>query len=260
MKQYDEIKDIILNRLGLTNLDVYNAWVQKKYETNLSQEEIDLLSPDNIDNNAFWRVAEEIFKTNPVCNGREKMHSVNESNIANLRYARASGILNPIDLFKSYKLSFLEIGAGYGSLREYINTHTDFNYTGTDVYPKTHEIVSCKNDGHLSEDILSKNFDMVVSSNVFQHLSEKQREKYYKDVHAILRSRGAFIFNLIVDTLNSTKMRGPDGAAYMSHYGQFTKIERQGEIVDKIISTGYRIRSVGLMDGYLLTVWAEKSS
>ena len=36
----------------------------------------------------------------------------------------------------------------------------------------------------------------VVSSNVFQHLSARQRTRYYSDAHALLHAGGLFIFNL----------------------------------------------------------------
>jgi hypothetical protein len=84
-------------------------------------------------------------------------------------------------------------------------------------------------EGLIPEDLIKRDaasFSYVVSSNVFQHLSGKQRKRYYEDVRALLVRGGLFIFNMYVDTGKTGYLRDSAGNAWCDHYGQFTAVPK----------------------------------
>jgi SAM-dependent methyltransferase len=238
MKSYQEIKDIIVKDLGITNLEEYRRYCDlfKDDTRKLLKEELELLSPDNINNKDFWIVAEQLFGIDPVCNTKSGVKNIEEGNVANLKLARHSGMLNFVEDNSDLPIEILEIGPGYGSLKNYIKSKTKFLYKGVDVYPKCDEIIASNIDGTLPEEIKTKKFGHVVSSNVFQHLSIKQRRQYYSDISNILLPGGAFLFNNMCYP-KSGQWRGyvdSKGDRYLSHYGQWTLIQTLDEIIEEL--------------------------
>jgi hypothetical protein len=233
MLGYQEIKSIIIDKLGLKDMATYRAYIEATFKktTPISQEEIELLSPDNIDNNAFWRIVEEVFGVDCVANteyGKVNL-SIDEGNQRNLSMARWSGVLNPVDEWRYHRdMPILEIGAGYGSFKHYVQNTTACKYHGVDVYPKIQGVFPTLPNGLLPEEYRTKQFWVIYSSNVFQHLSSKQRTAYFQDVHHMLGKGGMFSFNMMATwrppAVNDDKGIAYDGKVYLRHYGQFTEI------------------------------------
>jgi cyclopropane fatty-acyl-phospholipid synthase-like methyltransferase len=142
------------------------------------------------------------------------------------------------------RLNVLEIGAGYGSLKSFIETHTNHIYAGVDVVPRVAGVIETTLDGLLPRSLVDSErgrFSYVVSSNVFQHFSARQRNQYIADAHTILHEHGLFIFNLTVDTIKLPRyMRDETGAAWADHYGQYTSIPR-GDVVYGELANRFRI-------------------
>lgn len=246
MKTYNEIKDIILNKYKIFDLQSYGEYRKIKGDKNyfISQEEIDELSPDNINNKDFWKIAEELFGVDPVCNMDSGIQTIDEGNIENLKLARHSGVLNFLDDYPRNNFTVLEIGAGYGSLKNYIKAKNKCSYMGVDVYPKILNIIETTPEGILPDEIKNKKFLHIVSTNVFQHLSLNQRRIYYTDIANILLPDGSFYFNInCVSKRNYRGYKDINNNFYMVHYGQYTPIQQFDEIVQdlekhfKIIST-----------------------
>ena len=247
MKSYQEIKDIITNQLGITDLKSYEAWSQRflwagqipdQQPRKPSQEDIDLLSPDNIDNNAFWRIAEELFQTDPVanCQGKTPL-SVAEANKENLNIYHLDGITGFINVayskwnaLQNRTYPLLEIGPGYGAFREWLDKQGGWEYYGADVYPRITGVDATQPNGLLDEITLNRRYAVVVACNVFQHLSVNQRIHYYRDIQKCLMPQGHFIVNMMVDDGRVTSHRSEYGAVYCRHYGQLTLIQRRAEI------------------------------
>ena len=240
MKNYDEIKDIIVNKLGLKGMEDYKAWVAPFHEKDpakrriITQEDIDLLSPDVVDNNAFWKVVEDIF--GPDCIGStnygQLQNVIDNANTRNFSLARQTGMLNIVDDCKHSGVTLTEIGAGYGFFKQYCLANTNYRYAGFDVVPRAPGIHACNTDGTLPQaymDQLKEQVTVIYSSNVFQHLSNRQRNKYYEDIHTLMNKDGVFVFNMLVSADNPENI-GPegkfaeDGKMYLKHYGQFTEI------------------------------------
>lgn len=236
MKNKEEIRKIITEHFKITTPESYKKWLVD-WRANggiVSDEDLKILSPDNINCRDFWIVGEELFGTDCVCNTLDGIPNVTEQmqgNRVNLNLAKQSGILNVIDHFSNYKIKILEIGAGYGSLKNYIEVKTEFDYSGFDVYPKIAGVLSTTDAGYIPYDYIVNNcgsFVIVASSNVFQHLSETQRKKYIYDSAELLSDKGYFLFNLMVDFGYSGTRK------YMALYGQFCPVPSMLEIQDSL--------------------------
>ncbi len=62
MKQYQEIRRILVEDFGFSDLAAYRQWVESKRSALVpSSEMIARLSPDVVDCRDFWRVCDELF-------------------------------------------------------------------------------------------------------------------------------------------------------------------------------------------------------
>ncbi len=201
MKGYDEIKDIIVNRLGLRDMAAYKAYCDTFHNPDKpripTHEEIDLLCPDAIDNRAFWQVADELFSTDPVsnCQFKEPL-SVEEANRNNLGIYHADGFTGFLEMGRlkwSPNCPLLEIGPGYGAFRNWVRAFGFFDYYAADVRPRIEGVDRALPSGRLSDETKARRYGVVLASNVFQHLSVRQRRAYYRDVVECLVPEGAFL-------------------------------------------------------------------
>jgi hypothetical protein len=239
MKRYQEIRRELVDGFGFTDLTAYKRWVEnERAKLVLTSEVIERLSPDNVDCREFWRVCDELFALDPVCNLTVEpsvgtlpfaVETRRDANRMNLRFAKSFGITSFLEENAQARLKVLEIGPGYGSLMNFVETHTNHEYTGVDVMPRVPGVVEATAEGLIPEDLLQRDaglFSYVVSSNVFQHLSSRQRSRYYADARTLLTRGGLFIFNLCVDTGKVGYLRDAAGNAWCDHYGQFTAIPK----------------------------------
>jgi len=267
MKQEKEIYDIIYNRLGLKNLEAYKNYCESFYKDPIrvvSQEEIDLLSPDGINNYAFWRVAEELFKTDPVSNCLFKGEfSITQANRNNLDIYLLDGIIPLIQYFQKYgyNKNIFEIGPGYGALKNWVETNTLFSYNGVDSYPKVKGIHETDENGLMKQEtveLFKEKIDFCVASNVFQHLSVRQRNQYYKDVATLLSEKGIFAVSQFHDNPNNPYCRSADGRMWLRHYGQFTEIQKSDEIYNDI-GKYFNIDSTTYKSGWMVLFLRKKA-
>jgi hypothetical protein len=240
LKGYAEIKRVFTDELGFVDLAAYRRWVEtRRAEVVITPELVDRLSPDHVDCRAFWRVCEELFGSDPVCNQvlapavgvlPHGVGSDMDANRLNLRLAKSFAITAFLDENAHERLKTLEIGPGFGSLKHYIETHTNHLYTGVDVHPRFPGLIETTIDGLIPESLVAgerHQYAYVISSNVFQHLSARQRSRYYSDAHSLLQAGGLFIFNLHVDTGKlGAHPRDAEGRAWCDHYGQYTLIPK----------------------------------
>jgi hypothetical protein len=248
MKTRDEIRRILTEELDFTSLDAYRKWIAEvRPSVRPTPERVALLSPDGIDCRAFWRVCEELFGQDPVVNvataprggalpstGGDAM----DWNRQNLKIAKSFGITSFLEEHAASRIKTLEIGPGYGSLKNFIETHTQHQYTGIDVYPRIPGVLEATTSGLIPADFVERErgeFGYVVSTNVFQHFSAKQRAQTFADAHQLLRVGGIFIFNLFVDTGKMpANLRDESGNAWCDHYGQYTEVPRPPDLLKHI--------------------------
>ncbi|HEX3776142.1 MAG TPA: class I SAM-dependent methyltransferase [Polyangiaceae bacterium] len=239
MKKRDEIRRILVEEFGFRDLDAYKKWIdEQRPKLVVDQKLIERLSPDEVDCRDFWSVCDELFALDPVCNLAVRpsvgklpfsVETRMDANRLNLRFAKSFGITDLLQENAHERLKMLEIGPGYGSLMNFVETHTNFQYTGVDAVPRVSGVIQTTAEGLIPDELLQSQADSysyVVSSNVFQHFSAKQRERYYEHARRLLVRGGLFIFNLCVDTGKATYLRDAAGNAWCDHYGQFTAIPK----------------------------------
>ena len=250
MKNSEELRRILTEDLGFVDLDAYRKWIAEVRPTiTPTPERIAKLSPDDIDCSAFWKVCEDLFGIDPVFNVVATPEVGNlpyavetqmDANRMNLRFAKSLGITAFLDEFAHQRVKTLEIGPGYGSIKNYIETRTEHIYTGIDVYPRIPGVIPTTPQGLIPAEMLERERDAyssVIASNVFQHLSAKQRSRYFQDAHQLLHKGGVFIFNL---TVNTGKMAphvvDKSGNAWTDHYGQYTLMPKPGDLQKEVTS------------------------
>jgi|SRR5579859_1059162 len=248
MKTYDEIKRILVDELGFRDLEAYRTWINDVRPTIApTPARIDKLSPDVVDCRDFWKVCDELFGSDPVANvalapevGRlpYPIETPMDANRMNLRLAKSMGVTAFLDENAHQRVRTLEIGPGYGSLKNYIETHTNHLYTGVDVVPRIPGVIQATAEGLLPNDVVEEGQNTcsyVIATNVFQHFSHKQRVKHFEDAEALLHQNGLFIFNLTVDTGKAPSYsRDRKGNAWADHYGQYTPIPKPGTLYDEL--------------------------
>ena len=246
MKGYQEIRRILVEDLGFHDLAAYKRWISEVRPTiQPTPESIAQLSPDVVDCRAFWKVCEDLFGSDPVCNvalppevGKlpYAIETPMDANRVNLRLAKSFGITAFLEENAHARLKVLEIGTGYGSLKNFIETHTNHVYMGIDAVPRVASVIETTPDGLIPRDLVAREqgaFSYVVSTNVFQHFSAKQRTNYIADAHTLLRAGGLLLFNLTVDTGKLPPyMRDMSGNAWAVHYGQHTPIPKGSAAYD----------------------------
>jgi len=248
MKKRDQIKRILVDQLGFKNLEAYRKWIDEVMPSlRPDKERIALLSPDIVDCRDFWSVCDELFGTDPVCNTAVgpsigsfpyAIETAMDANRMNLHFAKSLGVTAFLDENAHARLKVLEIGPGYGSLKNYIETHTNHVYTGVDVVPRVPGVLPSDRDGTLPRALVEKErgkFSYVIASNVLQHFSERQRTQAFQDALALLHDDGILIFNLTIDTAKiPAYARDDEGNAWAVHYGQYTPIPKAGLIYDQL--------------------------
>jgi SAM-dependent methyltransferase len=198
-------------------------------------------------------VCDDLFGKDPVCNLAVppqvghlpyEIESTLDANRMNLRLAKSLGITAFLEENSQSRLKVVEIGTGYGSLKNWIETNTNHVYLGVDAVPRVPGVLESSADGTMPRDFVARETDAcsyVVSTNVFQHLSQRQREQYVADAHALLRPGGLFLFNLTVDTGKIPPFaRDAEGNAWSVHYGQYTPIPR-GPAAYGLVAKGFAI-------------------
>jgi hypothetical protein len=250
VKGYDEIRRIVTSDFGFVDLAAYRLWVREKRATTpLTPERLAALSPDDIDCRAFWRVCDELFGFDPVCNlaippttGKLPYAVVSEmdANRMNLHLATSLGMTAFLDEFSHERVKTLEIGPGFGALRNYIEVRTRHVYIGVDVRPRIPGVIEATADGLIPRDLIARergSISYVVSSNVFQHLSARQRACYLDDARALLHEGGLLLVNLSVDGPHvAAEARDAAGTAWCDHYGQYTPIPKPAELQRQLSS------------------------
>lgn len=237
----NEFTEIIEGDYKIKDLPSY---VEYKYDRKdgISQSEIDRLSPDAIRSSSFWEWIEknpELAK-DAIGFGMTSDKSIQELNYYNLRLAMSMGTMIYVSMCSGDKnMPILDIGAGYGMLKDYVEKATQLAYYGVDVYPKIPGVLALADgDSTLPDAILNMKFGLVVSTNVFQHLSVKQRRNYYEQVAKILIPNGVFSVSMSAAGLDECGAKGfvckETGKEYMCHYGQYTEVQTEKEIMDDL--------------------------
>lgn len=224
-----DFKKIIEEEYGITDIDSYVNYKKQKAESGLSVEEIQKLSPDTIRSDEFWEwTAKSAFEKDAVTFGMTKDTPPETCNLVGFLISLETGCINYFMHRRAVlpHLNVLEIGPGYGFFKNICEESPTVSYKGVDVYPRIPGIYKIADgDTLLPDEVRNEKYDIVFSSNVFQHLTPRQRDSYYQQVSQLLKPHGIFSFNSIASRPNFNKGFVCGDKKYLCHYGQYTEIE-----------------------------------
>ena len=199
----------------------------------------------------FWEICKKEYPLHSVCGG----NSFNSPNmIESYEYNNTNGrILNIIkDLFgekylkKILKGNVLEIGYGYGGMGKYLMDNYESDYYGIDF------VLSNKNDktftfknkkrfleiekSGIPENLKTNKYNFIFSTNVFQHLTQKQRFDYFSEIYDCLDDNGTFYFDVFE---GKTNVKLPEN--FCTHFFLVqTKVDTESEIMEKLKQIGFK--------------------
>ncbi len=252
MDQIGYIKNIIENEYGIIDEQSYIEYKKKCYTDGITAEEINKLSPDTIDSGSFWEYIEKhsVFNRDAIAYGVKNTQDPNYVNWLNYRVACSLGIFDYILMFYNVEGNLLDIGAGYGMIKNFIDTNTKLSYYGVDAYPKINGIYKV-DDCILPDDILKLKYKLIIATNTFQHLSVRQRKEYYRQVAEVLEPNGVFSISNVISNQKHKDFgfrNKENDKMYLCHYGQYTELQTFQELMSdisqyfNIISETYRNR------------------
>lgn len=225
--------DIIENQLGIKTDEDYDNWAREIQKRGVTKEDIDLLSPDRVDNKAFWKYITKKFNSG-ICgtinNGRFKDFTQEEVN--RLLY-QSMGITSFLSYLHNFGYTNIaELGTGFGSLA-IICEKLNLPYIGFDVAPQKGVNSIEIEDGVLpsQEEFGDKQPHVFVCFNVFQHMIRTQIENYIRQIYDILPERGYFISSFILD--------GP--VKYTFTYGQVIPMPTGNQIYRLLDNYNFRV-------------------
>lgn len=209
---------------------------------------IEKLSPDNINNEKFWKLATKNFPLFSIAGGVQTIKNVEEINITANKMALNLGVITPLStLFAEMgeDVRMLEIGPGYGNILDVLKSNKwEKNYYAIDINPLFSFDRLFKCDGRNIPDSIPNPMDVVYSMNVFQHLSKNQRTSYYRQIFEVLKDGGKFIFGMFVETpenknWNCWQIRDRQGRKYCMFFKQLTQIDRVEDLYKELKNIGY---------------------
>ena len=221
---------------------VFSAW---------GAEEIDNV-PKNFNWQEFWR----------DCKKEYPLHSVSGSARSESDIVLYERFSVPIIKFNNnikermiVHPRVLEIGYGFGgAAKNFIENCYD--YTGIDYVssfssrPEQGNFIEIRKSG-IPKKILSQGetFDIVYSTNVFQHLTNKQRLEYYRQAYSVLTRGGMFYFDIF--TRNAREFRRRYSVkeerelAYAANFfGLHTSVPYKTKVIKDLSDCGFHIVEV----------------
>lgn len=230
----NNIKEVVEKKLGVTTMESYIEYKKRIYETPVSLEEIEELSPDKVDSSEFWKYCDEVpdFKYDTVAFGQPASSTPDSCNNQNFTLAADLGTFSKIVMHSGYAFNVLDIGAGFGMMKDAMKRFAPFTtYHGVDVYPKFEGVLKVE-DCILPPEIMEKKFGYVFMVNVNQHLSIRQRRSYYEQIAKICD--GYFVLTCHPDNGKQGFRCKDNDKRYMVHYGQFTEMQTYEEIIQDL--------------------------
>ena len=150
----------------------------------------------------------------------------------------------------------LEIGYGFGSLPQFIEKYNFpiTSYDGIDLLNRVKKntfpdkYVFHEADGWEIPDTIKNGLDVVFSSNVFQHITFKQKINYLKLSYDKLKDGGYVLFNCIFRSEELLQDK-PElwgkfdefGIPYIQMFDQFIEVDDVKDVLYEITKIGYQV-------------------
>lgn len=191
----------------------------------------------------FWEICKEYYPLHSIA-GSNTLYSKekiieNEKNEMKL-------ILHELGLtdLLEYK-NVLEIGFGFCGAGKYLTEECNANYDGIDYTFSDEndryysycgkEVFHEINISGIPEELKNKNYDLIFSTNVFQHITEEQRHNYINEAYQLLNNGGILYFDEFV---KNRVREFPQGYA-TNFFTVKTKVNTRSEILEFLNSVGF---------------------
>lgn len=225
--------DIIENKLGIKTDEDYSNWAYEIQKRGVTQEDIDRLSPDKIDNKAFWKYITAKFNGG-ICGAinNQRFKDFSQEEVNRLLY-QSMGVIGFISHLRNFGYTHLaELGTGFGSL-DIVCKNLEMSYIGFDIAPQKGVNSIEIEDGVLppKEQFGDKAPHIFVCFNVFQHMTMKQIENYIKQIYDILPDWGYFIMSYVEQ----------GNVKYTFTYGQVIPMPTGKEVYKLVQDNNFRI-------------------
>lgn len=208
---------------------------------------------EDIDNPFFIETEEDWSEFWEICKEYYPLHSVfGGYNGKTPEYIKTSEVKEFIKRIENYsKLNkntlsknVLEIGFGFGGCGHYLMNKYKSNYHGIDFTfsDKTDKEYKFKGQSRfhkipksgIPDYLKNTKYNLIFSTNVFQHLTLKQRLDYYKEVYNCLDDNGVFYFDLF-NKVGRTK------DTFSTHFFlAYTKVNTKKEIKQQLKKIGFK--------------------
>jgi hypothetical protein len=231
--------------IPFNTIEEYEEYVKNVHPTKIyTIAERDALSPDNIDNAAFWMESYRKFGNyiySPI--NKADVYDCESAMVNSNALAMGLNALSSFNgqlLFNAGTCKILEIGPGLGNLYQYLSRFPirAFEYYCYDIfYPDSCVIPNSKRIVSNNPNLLS-NFDAVYSINVWQHFTMTQWLYYIKSAYEVLNDTG----RLIISFYHNGKINCEDGLSYTYAFGQLTPVVN-GDIYQLLHDNGFSIVS-----------------
>jgi hypothetical protein len=239
----------------------------------INDEYLKTHNPDVVNINEYWKNLYNIFPhgtitSNPNVKNIEEAKNV----ILNLffKHFNFHEILNE-EYTKNINLKMLEIGAGYGNLKDFLQKNYNINnYYAIDTCKMFEYDKLFLTDGKNIPSEIPNPLDLIVSLNVFQHLSTAQKISYFKQIELILTENGKFIFSqfFINNDIKNLKIgdnyifgfRDNEDNCYLKFYDQFTLIDNISNLMKIVENLNLKISLIGNKLHYGLFLVEKKNN
>lgn len=255
-------------QLGFEDNKSFDEYYGRVIKEGISQKDLELLDPANVNLNEFWKVSEELH-FGAICGAvsRAEQHApIDQCNFYNWILSVQANVLGNVDIVAQKMrngnygdFSVLDIGAGYNVLKNGIQANPNAKHIGIDVSNHNGANDAILYDGwNIPQEVMeNKDILCVVSSNVFQHMSIDQRRALYAQVAKLLKNNkfhsGSFDVTMqICDHWVEPDKRfvKHNGGHYICTYGQFTELQTTLQIQKDLVDAGFNITSINYrMDG-----------
>lgn len=209
--------------------------------------------PENIDIKEFWEQIIAYFPDEAIAgisdvNENSGDYAEKLNNVSWETFHKPSGFLELISekLKNQPNGKILEIGSGFGNFVDYIEeNHPVATVIPSDIIHLCQHPYFQELDGYtIPKSLVTEDFSIVYSNNVFSFLSENQRETYYHEIHGCLEKGGEFLLgiNAITKTNQSQpiwKTIDSYGNFYNRFFNQFTFIPTEEQAFFKLKEAGF---------------------
>jgi len=254
--------------LGFNDNKSFDEYYARVIKEGVSQTDLELLDPANVNLTEFWKVCEELH-FGAICGAVSKAEQhapIDQCNFYNWILSVHANVLGNADIVAQKirnanlgDFNVLEIGVGYNVLKRGVEANPNAKHIGIDVsnYNGLNDAILYDGWNIPQEVMENKDILCVVSCNVFQHLSINQRRALYAQVAKLLKGNkfnsGTFdVTSQICDYWVEPDKRFVkyNENYYICTFGQFTQLQTTLEIQKDLADAGFNITSINYrMDG-----------